>query len=154
MKRLMILAACIALCGCAGPRLGFATYEARNAELMWQAMHALDTAQTVSIAKSPACLYEKAPLAQMVYGTKHPSVERVLITNTAGAALHWTAGAWLDRATERSFAREGDNRGMLYAARIAYYGLSFMGTGTAVIGNVQLGIKPGKRKYCAEDPRP
>lgn len=147
MRTTLVLLAAL-LTGCAGPRLGFATYEARNAELLWQAMHALDTAQTVTIARSPECLYEKARLAQMVYGTKHPSVERVLATNTAGAALHWAAGSWLDRATERSFAREGSQRGTLYVARIAYYSLSFMGTGTAVVGNVQLGIKPNSRKEC------
>jgi hypothetical protein len=145
----MVLAMFFILAATGCSVLGYATPEARNAELGWQALHLVDTAQTVTIARSPACLHEANPLARAVYGTAHPSVRRVVLTNTAGAVLHWTAGSWLDRATERSFASEGPNRGALYVARLAYYGLSFLGSGTAVVGNMRLGIKPLTRAECA-----
>ncbi len=145
MKYLAVLA-CLVLTGCA---TGFATTGARNAEFSWLALHAIDTAQTMTIARSPSCFYEANPLASAVYGTKHPSVKRVVITNTATGLLHWQAGAWLDRRTEYAFKHETGSEGALYVARLSYYALSIMGTGTAVLGNVRLGIKPNSRKECA-----
>lgn len=133
---------------------GCSTYtnsHTRNAELTWLVVHAIDTAQTVTIARSPECLWEDAPLARMVYGTKHPSVERVLVTNTAMAWAHWQLGAWLDSHTQSATADEGNNNAALWhIGRFGFYALSFAGSGTAVIGNVRLGIKPLSRARCGD----
>jgi hypothetical protein len=144
---LSCILAALALTACAStaPSFRFAAPATRNAELGWLALHTVDTLQTVTIARSPDCLYEKSPLARMVYGTDHPSVSRVLMTNTGMAVLHWGMGSMLDRHAEAG----GDNVGVWYSARIAFYTMSFIGTGSAVIGNVRLGIKPATTMRCA-----
>lgn len=126
----------------------FATSGARNADLAWQGIHLLDTAQTVTIARSAPCLYERNPLAAAVYGSKHPSVARVVTTNAAMGALHWAAGSWIDRRTERAMQREAGSVGAWYVARGAYYVMSILGSGAAVAGNVQLGVRPLSRVRC------
>jgi hypothetical protein len=147
-SNLALLCAALALAAC-GP-MRFANDATRNVELSWLALHAVDTAQTVTIAKSPGCFYERSPLAQMVYGTKHPSVGRVVTTNTVMAAAHWGMGAMLDRHTEAALADDSGNAGLWYAARVSYYAMSFMGTGSAVVGNVRLGIKPLSHQECTK----
>jgi hypothetical protein len=122
---------------------GFTNPTTRRAEYAWLALDVVDTMQTVTIARSPDCLYEADPLARMLYGSAHPSVGRVLGVNAAMAGAHYQLGAWLDRNTERALSDEDNsNAGLWYVGRAAFYGLSFLGSGTAVIGNVQLGIKP------------
>ncbi len=147
----VFLAAAAILAGCIlGALGGCTTTPPSGVESAWLAVHAIDTAQTVTIARNPGCLYERNKLAAALYGSKHPSVGRVLATNTAMAALHWQVGAWLDRHTDRAFAEESDNRGALFVGRVAYYGLSFLGSGSAVVGNVRLGIKPAADSHqCA-----
>jgi hypothetical protein len=144
---LLLLCALVTLTGCQS--LQFDNSSTRNAEVAWQAMHVVDTLQTVTIARSPECLYEKNPLAAMLYGSKHPSVGRVLTINSSMALLHWRTGAWLDRGAERALANDSDNIGLWYVARGGYYVLSFLGTGSAVVGNFQLGVKPASKVRCA-----
>jgi hypothetical protein len=151
MVRAALFVALAFLAGCAStaPSFRFANSTTRNAELTWLALHAVDTAQTITIARSPGCLYEASPLAQMVYGTKHPSVSRVLFTNTGMAILHWHMGSMLDRHAEAALTDEDNgNAGLWWMARGAYYAASFMGTGSAVVGNVRLGVKPLSKARC------
>lgn len=146
MNRAAIIFALLVLTGCAS----YTNDTTRAAEFTWLAVHAIDTAQTVTIARSPDCLYEKSPLARMVYGTKHPSVGRVLATNTIMGAAHWQFGAWLDQHAERALADESnDKAGLWWMARGAYYTLSFMGSGSAVVGNLRLGVRPLTTAHCA-----
>lgn len=126
----------------------FATSGARNAEMVWQGIHLVDTAQTVTIARSAPCLYEANPLASAVYGSKHPSVARVVTTNAAMGALHWTVGSWLDRRTEHALQREAGSVGAWYVLRGAFYVVSIAGSGGAVAGNVRLGVRPLSRVRC------
>lgn len=132
--------------GCSSLR--FQNDSTRTAELSWQAIHAIDTAQTVTIARSAPCLYEANPLAAAIYGSEHPSVRRVLATNAAMASLHWAVGSWLDRRTERALQRESGSVGAWYVLRGAYYLLSILGSGAAVAGNVQLGVRPLSHMRC------
>lgn len=121
----------------------------RGAELTWLALHAVDTAQTVTIAKSPDCLYEKNPLAVAVYGTKHPSVARVLVTNTVMAGVHYTVSGWWDRHVAAADADiENDNAALWHMGRFAWYAASFVGSGSAVVNNVRVGIKPLSTARC------
>lgn len=150
VKRAPLAAAAVAAIlspGCAS--LQFTTDGARTAELSWLAMHAVDTAQTVTIARSPQCLWEGNPLAVAVYGSKHPSVARVVATNTAMAGLHWAAGAWLDKHAEQAMQDGAARAPLWYLGRGAFYALSFAGTGRAVLGNVQLGVRPLSRARCS-----
>lgn len=137
--------------GCAP--MQFATTGGRNAELSWQAIHLIDTAQTITIARSPNCLYERDPVAAAVYGSKNPSVGRVVITNAAMGALHWAAGSWLDRHAEYALHRDTGSAGAWYIARGGYYALSLLGSGAAVVGNVRLGVRPLARVRCGEGAR-
>ncbi len=123
----------------------------RGAEVTWLALHAIDTAQTVTIARSPDCLYEKNPLAAAVYGTKHPSVARVLVTNTVLAGVHYTVSGWWDRRVAAADADiENDNAALWHIGRFAWYAASIAGSGSAVVGNMRLGVKPLTTARCGK----
>lgn len=135
------------LSGCAS-HSGFANPEARRVEIAWQTLAAYDTAQTVTIARSPTCFRESNKLASAIYGSDNPSPQRVLATNAALAWAHWELGAWLDRRTQAAIDSDNPNRGLYYVGRTAFYVTSFLGSGIAVGNNVSLGIKPFSRRVC------
>lgn len=152
---LLTLLVILLLSGCAAimpvgslPERTYATKAAHRAELAWLTLHAVDTAQTVTIARSPDCLREANPLASAVYGSDHPSPQRVLLTNVALGWAHYELGGWLDRNTERAFVEDSGARGGWYVARGAYYAVSFLGTGLAVSNNASQGIRPFSRVEC------
>jgi hypothetical protein len=116
--------------GCAGMQR-----ESRDTEIGWQVLHAIDTAQTVTIARSPTCLHEANALAAILYGTRNPSVKRVLWTNAAGAVLHWQVAGWVDR------------RGPEWL-RNTYVNVSLIGTGLAVGNNMVRGVRPFSKATC------
>jgi uncharacterized protein YceK len=139
---LLVLVILLLLSGCA-------TYETRGAhtaELVWQGMNAVDTAQTVTIARSPTCWHEADRLAAGVYGSQNPAPSRVLATNALLAWGHYELGAWLDRRTEAE-GREDSGIGW-YVARGAFYTFSFLGTGLAVTNNSTRGIGLATSKVC------
>jgi type II secretory pathway pseudopilin PulG len=131
------------LAGCSVLDATYTNDTTRKAEYTWLAMHAIDTAQTVTIARSPTCLREADPLAVAIYGTDHPSPQRVLATNIALGFVHAKVGAWLDERTEAALI-DPDSRsvGGWYVARGAFYVVSFLSTGIAIGGNESRGVKP------------
>lgn len=136
------------LTGCEVLNASFENDTTRKAEYTWLAMHAVDTMQTVTIARSPECLREANSLAAAIYGSDHPSAGRVVATNLALAFVHAKVGAWLDERTERAMFNDTDTRGGWYMARGMYYVVSFLGTGIAVGGNVTRGVKPLSHMDC------
>lgn len=145
MRSILILAAVFALSGCEVLNATYTNDTTRKAEYTWLAMHAIDTAQTVTIARSPECLREANPLAAAIYGSDTPSPQRVIATNVALGWAHAKLGAWLDERTERSILDETDGRGGWYVARGAYYVISFLGTGIAIGNNAGRGVGPFTR---------
>lgn len=121
---------------------GFVTESGRNVQIGLTALMLLDTAQTVTIARSPECLREADPIAAAVFGSEHPSTQRVLITNALYIGLNWIVASKLDRLAQRSdsWAR----------ARRAYQVLSFLGHGAAVANNIGLGIRPFSKYGCGQ----
>lgn len=148
MRICLILAAVFALSGCEVLNATYTNDTTRKAEYTWLSMHAVDTLQTVTIARSPTCLREANPLASAVYGSDHPSVGRVVATNLVLAWGHAKLGAWLDERTERSILEEGDGRAGWYLARGAYYVVSFLGTGIAIGNNTGRGVGLGTKMEC------
>lgn len=150
---LLIILALVFLAGLLSGCSSFTTPEARHAEIAWLALDAVDTAQTVTIARSPGCLYEANPIAVQAYGGPHPDVGRVLAVNSVLAFAHWELGAWLDRNAERSAAADPDDDTSTpanwYIARGAFYALSFLGSGHAVLGNFMMGVRPLSHATCA-----
>jgi hypothetical protein len=71
--RLAVLIGMLLLSGCATFR--DLSPETRAEELTWQSLHAIDTAQTLSIAHDPDCYYEA--VSDPAIG-KHPSPGLVL----------------------------------------------------------------------------
>lgn len=135
----------LALTGCATvPPSGVFPREqgSRAAESTWLALHAVDTLQTVQIAKHPECFRESNPIAAGVYGTDHPSAGRVAVTNVALAFVHSVVSRWLDDNVAESEATHDGNVGGWYVGRIVWHGLSIGGTGGAVAGNFSLGLTP------------
>lgn len=149
---LLVILLVLLMSGCAStlPRSTYETKGAHRAELAWQALAAYDTAQTVTIARSPDCLREGNPLASAVYGSDTPSPQRVLVTNLALAWAHYEVGGWLDRRTQAAIAADSPNRGAWYVGRGAFYVVSFLGSGLAVGNNASLGIRPFSRMECGK----
>lgn len=108
----------------------------RNVEYTWLAMDAVDTAQTVRIARNPSCLREANPLAASVYGGDHPTPGRVIATNAVLAYAHYEIGAWIDKRTEAAAIDPDDTSyNGWYLFRSAWHGFALIGTGYAVLHN-------------------
>jgi hypothetical protein len=135
----------VSLSGCESLSL-IAPYEnttTRNVERTWLVMHAIDTAQTVTIARSPECLIEANPIAAKIYGSNSPSAERVLATNLLLGYLHYRIGGWIDKKTEEAILDpKSESVGAWYTTRLAWHGLAIVGTGAAVANNYSRGVQP------------
>jgi hypothetical protein len=114
----------------------------RTAETVWQGLHAIDTAQTVQIARHPQCYREANPLAAKVYGTEHPSPSRVMLTNVALGLVHARVSRWFDDGVERAQLRADDSVGPWAVGRIAWHAVSILGTSGAVANNFSQGLTP------------
>lgn len=114
----------------------------RVAEGTWQALHMVDTMQTVQIARHPQCYREANPLAAKVYGTEHPSPQRVMITNLALGLVHSRVSRWLDDGVARAQARDDGLVGPWAVGRIAWHTVSILGTSAAVANNFSQGLTP------------
>lgn len=132
--------------------LEFATTQARNRQLGLTAVMSLDTAQTVTIARSPDCLREGNPIATAIFGSANPSPQRVLATNVVYIAAHWLLSSYLDRKAETIDFSELDGeaagRQTWKVLRSVYQVVTFLGHGGAVLGNASKGIEPFSRKRC------
>lgn len=135
--------------GCAG----FATESSRNRQIALTGLMALDTAQTVTIARSP-CLHEANPIAAAVFGSDRPTPERVLLTNAVYITGHWLLGSYLDRQAERpvdlSITAEQDlaRRNTWRTLRGIYQFVTALGHGVAVVRNQAKGIRPFSSFEC------
>lgn len=131
---LVLFAACLP--GCAMfPR----EQTTRRAEVAWITLDAIDTLQTMQIAKHPECFHEHNPIASALYGSDHPTVSRVAVTNVALALLHPVVSRWLDDGYENA---SDDTVGLWAFGRIGWHGLSLLGSGRAVLGNFSIGLTP------------
>jgi hypothetical protein len=134
----------------------FATPAARNTQLALTGLIALDTAQTVTIARSAECLYEANPIAAAVFGSEHPSTQRVLVTNAVYLTGHWLLGAYLDRKARQpvdlSITAQQDvsRKSRWRVMQRVYQALSFIGHGAAVINNQARGIRPFSTFDCMQ----
>jgi hypothetical protein len=121
----------------------------RNVERTWLVLHAIDTAQTVTIARSPNCLREADPMAVKIYGSDHPSEGRVIATNVLLGYAHYRIGGWIDKKTEESILDpKSEHSGVWKATRIAWHGIAILYSGMAVSNNMSLGIKPFSTYNC------
>jgi hypothetical protein len=145
-----ILVALLAL-SCTGCAL-VAPYEndaVRNTEYTWVGLHAIDTAQTVTIARSPTCLREANPAAAWIYGSDHPSASRVVLTNVALGYAHYRIGGWIDSRTERAaLDPDDDSYNGWYLFRAAWHGFAIFGSGYAVLHNAQARVGPFSAREC------
>lgn len=132
--------------------LDFASKGARNAQMGITTLIAVDTAQTVTIARNPDCLYEGNKLAASIFGDDTPSQSRVLLTNALYITGHWLLGSFLDRKAETinfdDLEHDGERRKAWKIVRALYQGLTFVGHGAAVSNNFNQGIKPASNFSC------
>ena len=148
MIRSLSVAVIAALSACT-----FTTPAARNTQLALTGLIAVDTAQTVTIARSP-CLFERNPAAAAIFGSKHPSESRVLATNVVYIAGHWALGSYLDRKANQpvdlSIAAEADIAGKRKWRRLqrVYQWATALGHGAAVVNNEARGIRPFSKFDC------
>lgn len=145
------LAIIVALALCTG--CTFTTPQARNAQLALTGLMALDTAQTVTIARSP-CLFEANPVAAAVFGSKRPSAQTVLATNAIYIAGHWALGSYLDRKANQpvdlSIDAQADmaRRDRWRSLQRIYQIATSLGHGYAVARNARKAIAPFSSFDC------
>lgn len=96
----------------------------RNRQITNTIVMALDTAQTVHIAREPDCYYERNPLLG-----KHPSVTRVITSGVLYSAGSWAAARWLDKA------------GWFKTAKVLQY-MQLGAHGLAIGNNASRGLEP------------
>lgn len=134
--------------------MSFASETARNRQIALTGLMAIDTAQTVTIARSPECLYEANPVAAAVFGSKTPSPERVLITNALYVTGHWALASYLDRRAEAGVDLSVDAAADLARQkrwkrlRGIYQFVTAIGHGAAVVNNEARGIRPFSSFRC------
>jgi len=69
--------------------------QARYTESAWQAVHAVDVAQTVTISRSPYVLHEDDPIGRPLLSA-HPSTGRVYAVMAGLGIAHFAVTRWLD----------------------------------------------------------
>jgi hypothetical protein len=105
--------------------IGYVSGCASKAETAWQAVHAVDALQTLSIAKSD-CFYEANWFTRQQIG-KHPSETDVVLWWAAHAALHYAVTKSLEgKPGLQKFWQS------ITLAKTSYY----------VIDNHRMGIRP------------
>lgn len=124
------------------------SYNSDTAELSWLALDAIDTAQTVQIARHPKCYREADSMAARMYGSDHPDVGKVVAINLALAFTHTVVTSWLDdKVAEHDMLNDG-SVGPWYVGRIVWHVFSIVGSGAAVAGNFGIGLTPTSARGC------
>lgn len=90
------IAAVLVLAGCQG---------VPKAEIAWQALHAVDVAQTVQIARSE-CFREDDPLTRAMIG-EDPSVGEAIGWGVAMAGFHYGVTRWLEAIEAPGWLQSG-----------------------------------------------
>jgi hypothetical protein len=140
----LVLALLFLLCaGCTTtPGVFPREHGSRVAEKVWLTLDAVDTMQTVQIARNPSCFREANPIASTLYGSDHPSTRTVAVTNIVLALVHSSVSRWFDEGYARAEMRQDDSAGPWAVGRIAWHTVSILGTGAAVANNFSRGIGP------------
>ncbi len=112
------------LSGCAAFRTLPA--ETRAEEATWQSLHAVDSLQTLSIARDPDCFREST--VDPLIG-KHPSQGVVVLWAVTASALHFLVTDWLAEHQHPALVR-------------VWEGVTIVSTGYWVGHNNQVGIRP------------
>lgn len=95
-----------------------------ESEWAWQVLHAVDTAQSIHIARAPECFYENAPLTRTIVG-KHPSEAEVAAIMVGYSLLH----TYLTDRLEGRWLR-------------TYQVVSFINSARNVANNHRIGLRP------------
>ena len=134
--------------GCAALPMPFQPHTENNynvSEGVFVGLTAVDTLQTVQIAKHPACYYEADPTARFLYGSAHPTPARVIGTNLIAITTHTVVSSWLDERASKENARY--DREDLYGfgpwamLRFVFHAVSLADEGWAVTNNFNRGIR-------------
>lgn len=136
------------LTGCAALPMPFQPHtqeDSNYAEGTFLALATIDTMQTVQIAKHPKCYYESDPLARALYGTKHPSVGKVIGINVLMITAHTMVASWLDDKVAAESARyDAEDKygaGPWMMARFVFHVVSIGGEASATLNNWNRGIR-------------
>lgn len=115
----------------------------------WQALHAVDTYQTIRIAENPECWREADPLTRSLIG-EHPSTGEVVAVMLAYSVGHALVSTWLEDRTDAAFAAGSPNRGAWYIARGAWHVVGLVSKGVTVGRNNNIGLGPINQESCNE----
>lgn len=110
-------------------------------EAAYQALHAVDFAQTVQIARSPDCYHESDPLTKRLIG-EYPTEGQVRAAWALTSALHLAITGWLDREVDATDSKAWR------IARGAWHVVTIADAGREVVHNHSLGLKPFGGNAC------
>lgn len=144
---ILCVIALLVLGGCAALPMPFQPKSDENsnyAEGGFLVLATVDTLQTIQIAKHPACYYEADPIARALYGTRHPSVGKVIGINLLMITAHTMVASWLDDkvAAENAEYDAEDKYGVgpWYGLRVVFHAVSLGLESSAVLNNYNRGI--------------
>lgn len=109
-------------------------------EVSYQALHAVDFAQTVQIARSPKCYEEKDLVTARIIG-HHPTPSKVAGMWAAESMVHYAISGWLDRSSEA-------NGGAWTVARDTWHVVGVAWEAFDIGHNNAIGLKPFGGNRC------
>ena len=111
---------------------------AQVAEVTWQALNVVDTAQTVMIARSPTCFKESDAISQGIIG-EHPTQAKVYLLGIGYGVLHYTVTRFIEERDIRD--EEGYPESPWWLAHIAWHTLTLIYKADTVVNNNIIGLR-------------
>jgi hypothetical protein len=121
--------------------------DSKPPEAAYQALHAVDFAQTIQIARSPNCYHEADPLTKRLIG-EHPSEGQVRAAWALTSTVHLAVTGWLDREVDATDSKAWR------IARGTWHVLTIADAGREVVRNRSLGLMPFGGNACPRVPTP
>ena len=115
------------------------------AEVTWQLLNILDTAQTISIARYPQCWGEGDTVSEALIGN-HPRQEAVYALGTGYGVIHYLATRWLEQRDVRD--SEGYPESSWWLAMLGWETVSLSTKIYVVDSNNTAGIRPFSHGGC------
>lgn len=129
MKTLALCVSVLVISGCSS------LPEISTPEVAWQAVHAVDFAQTDMTARDPDCYKESAWPTANIIGS-HPSQAGLAAYWAAESAAHYAVSRWLDREEDATGSRAWG------WARTAWYAVTIGASLDNVVHNHSIGLHP------------
>lgn len=142
----VLLVAILMASGCAslGPERNLTPQQQERenfmlAEAAWQGLNVIDTAQTVHLAREPACYREVNPMTKAVIG-EHPSEAKAVAIGVIYGWGHKRISDWLERKDHVNEFGEHDSPWVI--AKVSWHAIGLVTKAVTVANNHRIGLRP------------